>query len=911
MSARFRFLAKFFIRAGVRVLLLCSPFASAAQEDTGASLTLYLNKPTTRLTRGYYALYEGNTLLTTDFARQESYDSENKFSLYLESGMSDITFNFDPGRNIRELQLTAVNGDDPALKITDIRLEGFTGLTKLDVRLNSLTKPVIVPEGCEVIYGDQEPIDIVPEHGNSVNIGEYAGEGWSVIWEAANGLYEPFHVLTENDYSFDGESTYTFFENYDYAIGKFTHTSGLKLESNYFALTGKLQDLLTFHSDGSAMSGSISVTSEGNGTVIVVECNGHSNEISGSGTLNFYPAGGEGSYTVRTSKPDGIQALVLDNLGIDRFDFHSQVPNLSSISLRGNSLMPSKLPSLLRDISFCDLSNQHDFILALTDDPFTIDLQEEIVHGASVTWVDFAGNYLYADSYVEHSGIFTFVKDVGRIRAKMSSTVFPSFSAFSNFIDIDFTYIPFAQFGWSKDAADPAIFYIESKEDITLKLDYGDKVEKIEIKGNALTPVRLISQKGHVVISSTNNSSIIKLLFTDLGLENLTFVEDLENLENLDLSGNSFKPGSLPENIPPGCKVAWGEQGLIDLTLYLKGENKIDLYDFSDFEITWYYYPSGEVVPEAMYTDPTYYFTFQNVGEIYALFVHREYPDLIYKSTVVDFSVGLTSILRLECSGIPTGKISLKVEGNTRASLGENSAAIENAGVLDLSFPGTGSASTSPTIYDLSINNVDNLVELTLTGLNITGIMFLENLPSLRKIDLSGNELDFFTFPRRDNCEIILDNQKPVTLEIDYEKGIVSLPSYAGITTINLYSKEGYALSADIYEIDNSREILTFKSSVKDVVVMFSGHADFPGAVVQSTPITYIQTTALGAIHEYMPFEIIDCTVTLHEGNSGTIYNVSGSVIHRIESGSSVTVTKDIYVLRIDNGESYKISIGR
>lgn len=834
----------------------------------------------------------------------KSWKRNGIYYLYIPKGTENISFTIKNAENIKSLNFDAPRNN--YTKLSELELSGLSNVKSLSLNLNAISWPVSVPEGCVVTYGSQEPVNFDLDDGNYVNLGDYnSRNGWSVRWCYQQN--NSFVDVPSSLYELKDDGRYFFKENLDLKVTVLlSHTSGLELQSNFITVNKGLEKIIRMHTDGSGTSDEIGFGSSATNYTLLLECLG---EIGKTSTLdgkikNKLLSGYKGDVDINTNNPGLIKTLVLNNLGIDNIEFIQSLSGLTSIELRNNSLLLSAVPEELNQTEFVYLENQK-IILPVSSNQYEFDLSAEVKKGGIVEWQDEYGNVISSDKYTVTDGVYHFTQSIGKVRLKLTSTKFKNYTAFSNYIEIDYASVPLMQFSWDTQQ-EPVVIRVTSEENATVKIEYDGKNETVSVPKGVTTPIRLPKLTGTVTLGTSNNAYISDVDLSDIGIETLRLTDEATGLKKLNLSGNHFTPFVLPQNVPVTTEIIWGKMPIVDITDCVVGPNRIDLYKYKDYDISWY--TVGDTpINKDNYSEVVNYYTFTNVGDAYARLTHRTFKNLYFTTSVIDISDIFSTLVcfnrtdnnSLQLSGILAGKTRIIINNDTiQKQQGYFNITLDDTSAIDSDFQNV-----------IKINFPGNLTELGLSNQGINKISFNDQIEMPAKIDLSYNALTFETFPLIEGSEINLDHQQPIELEVNGETGEIKLPGFAKDCEVRLLTKTGLPVSRDIYKTEEDNSTLWLLSSVINATVEFGSHSLFPNVILLSKPITFISTTSHKDVSLSREYTLSANSITLSHNVNGIVYAIDGHIEGRLAPGETKMFRPGIYVLKLSDGTVQKINL--
>ena len=572
-------------------------------------------------------------------------------NIFVPRGVDGITFSFDYDEALLSIDLTwsAAKMSTALAKISEIELDGFEALQSVKLGANSLTWYVQgeVPAGCNVDYGQQTPLNFEVGIGNKINLGRYGSSDWKAVWtDSDSGT-----AIPDSYFTVAGDGIVSFGLNLPNAVQlSLSHPSGLTLSSYPIKLNKFLYPILSFTTDGRATRSDIQISSSQyvDGPLII----GYNGEYLESEVWNValnLPNLVNSSEEIRLSanRPEIINRLDLHSLGIKSLSFEECLTEVAEIDLTDNSLLLSELPLELRQIPKVTLGAQKPFNLSPGPTPYSFDLSKEIEAGGTVQWLDDDGNPLDESCFILEDGVYTFIQPLGSASAAITSTSFPDYTISSYPVTVDFDYSPLAVFSWSSTSYIPTIISITSSADVYCRLDGQDYALK---EGEPMY-LRLSSSSGGTTLYTTDNSKIVAMDLSDIGLNALTLT-GADNLASLILSGHTFTPHNIPSGIPAACRIEWGEPNEVTIETTEEELPGVDMIEYIDnYRINWYYLEDERPVEPEKFTERTGYFRFsEELGQIYALLSSKTYPSFVFRTTPVDISKPRSALTDIDAS---------------------------------------------------------------------------------------------------------------------------------------------------------------------------------------------------------------------------------------------------------------------
>lgn len=831
-----------------------------------------------------------------------------------EQEFNQLKLSFDKPRAVRELDLSYKNNEKGMNQtITAVTINGLDSLSKLDVSDNYLYNLIEnLPAGCRVDYSNQQTIlnvDIKPD--NIVDFSDYAHPSWNIscFFDVNKRNPVPDRYIDRLDGGFIRIN-----ENFVNVpiIFFLSHPSGLELRTQTgLFFDQRYRTLFTFFADGTGTATDIEVLSKGQGFPVVIEAFGfystdELHPILHIPSLKNYA----GEVTVKVNNPENIKSIFLPDLGISEIKFTEEIKSLTELNLNGNSFTLYTLPDLLNHCDFIHLDEQKPFSLkSVPNIPYSFDLKGEITAGGVVTWYYENGDKVDPSYYTEEDGIFTFLRSVGKVRACLSSTMYPDFRAYSNYITIDMGMIPILSLAWAANGL--PLFSIETNEEITVSIN---STEETVYPGDR-TYIRLPAQSGNCNISVSCPEAVTSLWFEDLGIYRFDFLNDMTGLEYLSLNGNLFSPNPdrLPTNLPKNTTIEWGKQAVIDISGLLGENNTVNMIDFADWDIQWHYASNGKTVDSSLYEEKAHWFIFGTIEPLYATLTSTLYPGLEFTTTVLNFSPVYRDVIQFECvSRISNNpKAEVQLSDKTFLELAGSILPESLQGIVELDFDivNTDNNQESP-VYKLRATNPEFITRIKFPGMGINKIKLSPLLNNLELLDLSNNNLTFSTFPEVDkNCLLILDNQAPVELEVNSATGRVDFPSEFHLCElIEVKSNNGSKISEEVYHMDDNSG-LTFLKAVNLVEIHFSHHPYFPDVTIKSSPLTFLNVNGIDEVFHSSPVTVVGHSVSVEKGSSVTVYSISGQLVDIINGGETVELQKGMWILKTSTGRIMKILI--
>lgn len=872
-------------RKSIALLLSILCFFSI-QELKGDIALKFLGKGTAEF---YYPVTVKETVKATAGGSSSTLTpTSNK--LWIPKGTTEVSISFDKPEAVTAIDLGWSTRLASTNMITNVEIENLPYLESLVLSNNSLTWPITagIPDNCSVTYGQQQTVIFPVLRDNFVDLCDYNFTGWSSKWVyAANG-----QPVDASYFTTAANGMTRFNQNLTNTVKVYlSHTSGFELESQPMRFNKIVSPLLSFTTDGRGTATSLSFQSnQVANQPMVAECKeDYVENDAWKITLNVPSILNKTEeVTVSVNIPEVISAIYLNNLGIDRLVFPTGLPYLSEIELQGNSLLPSAIPSAVFGCKTVKIGQQLPFTLQSSGNN-QFDLSKEIDAGANIKWLDDNGQSVANDCYTVSNGIYTFVKSIGAVTALLTLASLPDYSITSEPVEIESNYSTVSEFAWASEYSIPPTISISASADTRVLLN----ADAFNVGASQTSSIRLGATSGNALLKADNPEGITFLDFSYIGINSLQLSGNLKALISLNVSGNNFSPFNLPQNIPTSCKVIWGEMKTVDISALVNtATNSVDLYDYSDFDISWHLYPSGEEVEPDVYTELSGYYTFENVGNVYAVITIPGYEGLEFKTNVVNLSSNFYNILTFNSKGSPKGNFTLTGETRFEINGKENHGPFKDEATLDFT-----NGTTTIADYTVSSNFPQNITEIDLSASGITSIELESNLTNLESLDLSGNAMTFKTFPSLNGVSINLDNQEPVNLEFDHEKGEVRFPEFADCKEISVVDSNGYTVDTSLYEIEDANDALTFKASVNNVAIKFAGHPLFPGVYILSKPMNFVAQSSLTDIGDDAQDLVINgCTIAAPTGNDTIIYDSAGRKVAVIKGGTSKSLQPGFYI---------------
>lgn len=844
---------------------------------------------------------------TTDAGTSGTITAGTGRRLWVPDKVTSVAYSFSNPSAVIGLDLSWTTDGNYNSKLTEISLSGLVNLKELSLDLNLLTWPVggQLPENCKVNYGRQNSVSFDVDYGNKINLGRYNTDGWTAKWIFTDIAQE----VPSNYYTILNDGTYQFLLNLSSGITlQLSHTSGLTLNSQPLHFNKYLFPVLALATDGRGTATGIGISS--NQPIkenFIVGYDGTYIENDTYSLVIDFPSLKNTSreLTLEANIPEVITTLNLNNLGIRKLTLSDYLTNLDNISLKGNSLLPSALPSGLKDFSNVELGTQNTFNLPFSQNAFSFDLSNEINAGAAVVWLDETGQPVDESKYTEREGIYTFTESSGEVKVRLTMDAFPDYEIFSAPVDINFSYEPVAQLSWADNSSFPSMFTIAVSEDMLVLV--GEKEYRIE-KG-VPSDFRLGANSGTITVYSTDNSNITSLDFGNIGIYDLKLGSNLSSLAKLNLNGNSFTPFHLPVGIPEQCEVEWGEMPLIELGNYLSGENGVDLIEFKDFNVEWRYSSSDEAVPENLFSVRAGFYLFENVGEVYALLTNSSYPGLVFRTTVIDFAGTFYPVLEFSCVGLPEKTCTIILDGECRFEINGVNGKDYLSGTTAINFNDENVVNNSNSVYSLKTNFPERILSIDMSDMGIRAISISSDLTGLTDVDLTGNALHFKTFPRNSEYRFIFENQRPVQLEMDSD-GTIYFPDFTECRDIRVINGDGTEVPETDYEIDDSRGKLKLNTSVTDAFVVFTDHPEFPGVKISSAPISFISSIINEVSANEADYTLNGKTIRINNVNTVIrLYYPSGILFKTLKGIGSYELPAGYYLLVVQGHSARKIKL--
>lgn len=844
---------------------------------------------------------------TTDSGKSGTISAGSGKKLWMPDKATAVAYTFSKPEAVTTLDLSWPTDAGIASKLTDVTISGLDNLNTLALDLNMLTWPIggELPESCKVTYGTQNSIKFDIDYGNKINLGRYNTTNWEASWLfSENGQSVP-----ESYYTQLADGTYQFIRNYTSTITlKLTHPGGLVLTTQPITFNKMLYEVLTLATDGRGSGTQIGISS--NKAIKEQFLIGYDGTYIENDTYNLtldipFLENSARELKIEANLPEVITTLKLNDLGIRTLSLGEDLDELLTVDLKGNSLLPSEIPEILKDCPDIAFGIQNEFVMPVGGSGFTFDLKEQTDAGAVVEWLDEDGNAVPQSKYTVDDGKYTFTESAGSIRARLTIPCFPDYEIYSEYVDVNFQYSLLTQFSWADNSQIPSMITIESGADINVQLN------SIEYELTRDTPLnlRLGSDSGSATLFSTDNGSIRSISFAGIGIYNLIVGDGLDNLETLDLQDNLFTPFNLPSGIPETCDVLWGQMQTVDIGAYLYGENGIDMIDFKDFDIEWLSSPYEEPVDANLYTEKGGFYLFDNVGKVFARLTNSKYPGLVFETTIVDFAGTFNTVFEFKCNDAPEKNGVLTLSGDCKLEINGTSDKDYSNGTRCVDFTAETGINNSNFVYTLKANFPERIVAVDLTGIGITYISFGQDLSGLEKLDLSDNYLHFKTFPRGLDCELILYGQRPVELDVDGD-GIICFPDFTECTDIHLVDTDGNLIPETSYEISESNDRLQLKASVTNATIVFTGHPEFPGIEIYSAPVSFIHSGLKDIYESKDDFEISGNSIVIKNDNAVILlYHPNGMLAHTLKGQGGHDIPPGLYILVQPGGETLKIKL--
>ena len=467
--------------------------------------------------------------------------------LSIPRGISAITISFDNSENIVGADFSYKYSALNYSLISEITIGNLPNLSTLNLENNHLTAPVAgtLPDNCSVSYGTQESITIEVSDDNKVNLGQFQSPEWTVTFrDTYSGLDLPTSAYTKYDYGI-----YRINSNYITPIKiNLSHSSGLKLTNNGGLIFNKIvYPFITIVTNGTGSSSTLTIgatmqTITQSMIIAVNEARYESN--SWMMTIPFSSVLYQNQkVTLQSNIIDNLNYFDLSDLGITELQFASST-EIKNINLSGNSLLLSQIPvEKFSSNTNVTLGAQKPFILTPVGNTYTFDLSKEIKAGANITWLDSNNNPISEDYYIYDNGTYRFTKKLENIHAHITSSHFSDYTIDSAPINIDLNLTPFISFSRKQRSDLLYTFGIKVSRDIMVSIDNN----QYNVSSNNPVRIRLTSDNYEHTIYTSDNSAIIDIDLSGLGIYHIDIKEIPANISSMDLSNNALTFSTFPQ----------------------------------------------------------------------------------------------------------------------------------------------------------------------------------------------------------------------------------------------------------------------------------------------------------------------------------------------------------------------------
>ncbi len=486
-------------------------------------------------------------------------------------------------------------------------------------------------------------VEITIAEGNEISLpDEYASPKWSAVWYFEDGTRVPDALLRVNS----GVSV-SLLSNVGYVYAVLTDTEdGTVRRTNGVNADRIRTKVATIKFGGTGTTTSLTLVNNGVTSVseFSVEIAGVVAEAPNGIATVTLPVLLVGEYDVKVNYPERVGAMMFDNAGICSLEIDESCRNLAELSLDGNSLGFSGLPSWLPAGCHVSYGSQARVHISTLSDGVTVDLSPSTGTDMSVrvTWLDDAGEVIGEDCYDRDGRVYTFTGYSGKAWCRMESEN-TGLVLQSSTVSIGGDMQPVFSASWA-GAAGNAAFSVTVSERTSVAVD--DERSRVAYTGDEIW-LRLPDKSGSMTLYASLASSVCVADLSDIGLYDLDVSDCATGLEHISLGNNCISPLSVLSGIPKACCVDWGVQPDVDISgLANRDERWIDLTGFGDIHAVWYDCFTGNLLDEAYVKErPPMLFTFcDDVAGVRGVVKSASHDGLEWNTTDVIFKMHSSSV---------------------------------------------------------------------------------------------------------------------------------------------------------------------------------------------------------------------------------------------------------------------------